>query len=304
VEEHNDLGAPTRPVAGWLAVSAAAGLIALVALASRSASTPSDGVSIDFSPTFTIIRVIGYVAIALGTVLLPLSFAYSRARARKARADREALLRHHLQPVPWWVRLIGLTVLAGMFALQIAVVLAFIDDLRRQAAGAGAGSPGGLRSIDAGALGQAHDDLTSITIALVVIAIIVVVALYLSIRWRILEQPTGLDGIGRRAALSEAVDVSLEAIRGEPDPRRAVIAAYVAMERSLSRAGMGRHRSEAPLEYLRRVIAAPTGAGDDVRTVTLLFQHARFSQHAVEESMRSRAIDSLGRIRTAIGTSG
>jgi len=67
---------------------------------------------------------------------------------------------------------------------------------------------------------------------------------------------------------------------------------------------MGRHRSEAPLEYLRRVIAAPTGASEDVRTVTLLFQHARFSDHVVEEAMRSRAIDSLGRIRTAIGAPG
>jgi len=288
-------------VPAWIAVCAAAALIAIVALASRSASTPSDGVSIDLSPSITIIRVIGYVAIALGTVLLPLSFAYARAKARKARAEREALLRHQLEPVPWWVRAIGLTVLAAMFVFQIAVVLAFIGELRKQAAAGGAGSPGGLRTLDTSALGQAHDDLTSITIALVVIAVIVVAALYLSFRWRILEQPTGVDAGGRRAAMAEAVDLSLDAIRGEPDPRRAVIAAYVAMERSLSRAGMGRHRSEAPLEYLRRVIAAPTGASEDVRTVTLLFQHARFSHHVVEEAMRSRAIDSLGRIRSAIG---
>src|SRR5207248_2203549 len=98
-------------------------------------------------------------------------------------------------------------------------------------------------------------------------------------------------------------EVSLDAIRREPDPRRAVISAYAAMERSLSRAGFGRHRSEAPLEYLRRVVVAPTGAGEEVRTITLLFQHARFSDHDVDEPMRSRAIDALARIRAAIPSS-
>jgi hypothetical protein len=75
------------------------------------------------------------------------------------------------------------------------------------------------------------------------------------------------------------------------------------MERSLSGSGLGRHRSEAPLEYLRRVLLGSTGATEEVRTITHLFQLAKFSHHDVDEPMRSRAIKALERIRAALGGS-
>ena len=95
------------------------------------------------------------------------------------------------------------------------------------------------------------------------------------------------------------MEVGLEALRREPDPRRAIIAAYAAMERSLSHAGLGRQPWEAPIEYLRRVLAAALGAGDDVQAMTHLFEVAKFSHHPVDESMRSGAIGALERIRSA-----
>jgi hypothetical protein len=73
------------------------------------------------------------------------------------------------------------------------------------------------------------------------------------------------------------------------------------MERSLAKAGFGRVHSEAPLEYLRRVLDVSGLADDHLRTITLLFQHARFSEHPVQESMRARAIDALGSLRATIG---
>jgi hypothetical protein len=290
-----------RPLPGWITLTAAAGLIAIVAFASRSSLTPTGALPIDLKPMFTAVRVIAYVALAIGTLALPFAFALSRARARRDRAARAALSQRQLEPVPWWVRALGIAVMVGMSAFQIAVVLAFIADLRRTSAGAGgtAGGPGGV--LDSSAFGQASDDLTALTIALVIVAALGVLIVVMAIRWRVLDAPTGIDRADHGAAVARAVELSLDALRGEPEPRRAVIAAYAAMERSLSGAGFGRYRHEAPLEYLRRVIAAPTSVGEDVRTITLLFQHAKFSQHAVEESMRSRAIDSLGRIRTAIG---
>jgi hypothetical protein len=74
------------------------------------------------------------------------------------------------------------------------------------------------------------------------------------------------------------------------------------MERSLSNAGMGRHAWEAPIEYLRRVLARALGAPEDVQTMTHLFEVAKFSEHPVDESMRGDAIGALERIRTAIRT--
>jgi hypothetical protein len=299
--EDEDPGAAARSVPGWLVLAAAAALIAIVAFASRSAPTPATDLAFDFGPLFTTIRVIGYVGLAIGTLAFPMAFAMARARSRRDRARREALMQRQLTPVPWWARALGILVLVAMFAFQIAVVLAFIDELRRAAAAGGGSGAGGLNILDTTGIGHAGDDVTALTIALAIVAGLGLVIVVVALRWRVLDEPTGLGAFDRRAAVVEAVDLSLDALRGEPDPRRAVIAAYGAMERSLSGAGFGRRRSEAPLEYLRRVIAAPTHAGDEMRTITLLFTHAKFSDHAVEESMRTRAIEALGRIRAAIG---
>ena len=289
----------SRPIPGWLALSAAAGLIAIVAFASQSASADEGALSIDFEPVFTLVRAIFYAGLAIGTLALPFAFLMRRARARRDRATREL---RQLEPVPWWARALGFTVMAAAFAFQIAVVIAFIDDLRRHATAAGAGAGGFAGATDPGALGAASDDLTALTIALVIVVALGALIVIMALRWRVLDAPTGVDGTDRRTAVARAVDLSLDALRSEPDPRRAVIAAYAAMERSLSGAGFGRERSEAPLEYLRRVIAAPTTVGEEVRTITLLFQYAKFSHHAVEEAMRSRAIEALARIRSAISS--
>ena len=53
----------------------------------------------------------------------------------------------------------------------------------------------------------------------------------------------------------QAVDESLDDLRAEPDPRRAVIAAYARLERVLAAHGLPRKPAEAPLEYLGRMLA-------------------------------------------------
>jgi hypothetical protein len=300
----NDDNAETtaRLIPGWLALSAAAGLIAIVAFSSRSSVMADGALPIDFKPVFTVLRAIFYVGLVIGTLALPFAIAMRRARARRDQAAREAHNQRQLEPVPWWARALGFVMMAGIFVFQIAVVLAFIDDLRRHATAAGGGAGGSGGVLDPGPLGAASDDLTALGLALVIVVALGVLIVIMALRWRVLDAPTGIHGGSGRSAAARAVDLSLEALRGEPDPRRAVIAAYAAMERSLSRAGFGRERSEAPLEYLRRVIAAPTSVGEEVRTITLLFQHAKFSQHAVEEPMRGRAIEALARSRGAIGS--
>ena len=56
--------------------------------------------------------------------------------------------------------------------------------------------------------------------------------------------------------LVELLDDTLEDLEGEPDPRRAVIAAWARMERGLAAAGLPRHPAEAPFEYAARVLEA------------------------------------------------
>jgi hypothetical protein len=101
--------------------------------------------------------------------------------------------------------------------------------------------------------------------------------------------------------LAALLDATLDDLRAEPDPRRAVIAAYARMERALAAYRLPRHPFEAPLEYLER--ASPELAERHpvgVRLVfelTHLFERAKFSQHAVDEEMKTDAIATLEALR-------
>jgi hypothetical protein len=94
-------------------------------------------------------------------------------------------------------------------------------------------------------------------------------------------------------ALSDVLDETLDDLRAESDPRRAVIAAYARMERALAAHGIPRRRFEAPHEYLARVLTEVTGGGLAARRLTALFERARFSPHEVDAAMKSEAIEAI-----------
>jgi hypothetical protein len=99
------------------------------------------------------------------------------------------------------------------------------------------------------------------------------------------------------AEIAAAVDVSLDDLRAEPDPRRAVIAAYARLERVLASHRLPRRPSEAPLEYLERMLAEASVSAHAARALTRLFERAKFSQHAVGAEMKTEAIAALERVR-------
>jgi hypothetical protein len=100
-----------------------------------------------------------------------------------------------------------------------------------------------------------------------------------------------------RRALADALDESLDDLRSDPDVRRAIIAAYARMERSLARAGLPRAPAEAPYEYLERSLVELDASANAARRLTDLFERAKFSQHEPAESMRDEAIDALVAVR-------
>jgi hypothetical protein len=97
--------------------------------------------------------------------------------------------------------------------------------------------------------------------------------------------------------LVETITDLIEGLEAEPDPRRAVIAAYARMESVLARHGLRRRPSETPLEYLRRVLLGLTERGDAVQRLTELFERAKFSTHEIDEGMKRDAIVALREIR-------
>jgi hypothetical protein len=97
--------------------------------------------------------------------------------------------------------------------------------------------------------------------------------------------------------LAAAVDESLWDLHAEPDPRRAVIAAYARLERVLAAHRLPRRPAEAPLEYLARMLDELSVSPDAARRLTGLFERAKFSQHAVGPEMKEDAISALERMR-------
>ena len=93
--------------------------------------------------------------------------------------------------------------------------------------------------------------------------------------------------------LSDVLAETLDDLRAESDPRRAVIAAYVRMERSLAAHGIPRQRSEAPHEYLGRVLGELSGGRLAAARLTALFERARFSPHEIDAGMKAEAIEAI-----------
>ena len=54
--------------------------------------------------------------------------------------------------------------------------------------------------------------------------------------------------------LADVVEETLDDLRAERDPRKAVIAAYARLERALAAYGLPRRASEAPEEYVVRIL--------------------------------------------------
>jgi len=118
--------------------------------------------------------------------------------------------------------------------------------------------------------------------------------LYLRSRRRLaplLEQP------GLEADMVSAIETTIDELRNEQDARRAVIAAYAMMERTLARHGFARRRSEAPLEYLATILRGLRVRESAVRTLTALFEYAKFSRHEISPAMKEEAIEALIAIR-------
>ncbi|HXW80965.1 MAG TPA: DUF4129 domain-containing protein [Acidimicrobiales bacterium] len=139
------------------------------------------------------------------------------------------------------------------------------------------------------------------------LAILAIIASYL---WRRRRWGTGpvTGGLPRRALdeqrrqVVEVLDESLEALEAEPDPRKAVIAAYVRMDQWLARAGFGRRSSEAPFEHLDRIVdglGATTAVGG---TLAGLYERAKFDYRPCGPEMKQAAIAALVQLRDELAS--
>jgi len=97
--------------------------------------------------------------------------------------------------------------------------------------------------------------------------------------------------------LADVLAETLDDLRAEPDPRKAVIAAYARLERALTAFGVPRRESDAPGEYLQRILIELEVGARHASQLTQLFEDAKFSSHPIGVEKKEEAITLLKLIR-------
>jgi len=115
------------------------------------------------------------------------------------------------------------------------------------------------------------------------------VALTIAARRRSAERPRS----SVAATLADVLDDSLDDLRAEADPRRAVIAAYARLEKVLAAHGLARRSPETPEEFLARILPELEVDAASIRRLTDLFVWAKYSHHEVRPAMKEEAIAAL-----------
>lgn len=144
--------------------------------------------------------------------------------------------------------------------------------------------------------------LAGTTIALFVLAIVATLAS----RRRAPETPAPPGFVAADMhARAEAPDLARAAELGlaemdDPrrDPRQAIIACYLAMERELEKSpGTTPRESDTPTEVLARAIESRALTPDSATELVELFEEARFSSHVMDEAHRADAVRALQQVQ-------
>jgi hypothetical protein len=148
-----------------------------------------------------------------------------------------------------------------------------------------------------------HFPLGPILYGLLVFVIVAAVAI--SLWWAARQLRPALPRLLPDAAdadeLREAVESGRLAFAELDDARAAIIACYLAMERSLADRGAARGAADTPDELLARVISAGIVRGAAARRLTGLFYEARFSTHPLGRAERDAASAALDELAAELG---
>ncbi len=289
------MSVPRRwPAAAFATIGVTAAIV-LIAIASRaplSRSTPVNGVSARAPVTALVMLLLGAAVLglaALVALILP---------ARRRKGPDEPQPRAEPVPVHWLWKLVALVVplLLGAALIAAAALGVRTTTPTPRPGGLGRGlAPVAPTHPPGGRSGYAIPTWLPWTVLAIVLVGIAVVAVLLARRTSAIDDQSP-QRIGARAAVRAAIG----ALDSVSDPRRAVIAAYVAMQEELGAHGIVRLPAEAPREYLGRVLAESVGADRDARTLTGLFEEARFSTHPIPERVRELALSALNSLHSRL----
>ncbi len=148
----------------------------------------------------------------------------------------------------------------------------------------------------------------------VLVAVLLLIALLLAVR-ALLGRPTGILRRDRGAAAAATPDAAdapddelrrrlrgevvagLEDLDESGDPRRAVIACWLRLERAAAAAGTPRRAAETPGDLVARVLAEQRVTPAGLERLTALYREARYSRHELDDDVRRSARAALEDVR-------
>jgi len=84
------------------------------------------------------------------------------------------------------------------------------------------------------------------------------------------------------------------------EPRNAIVACWLQLERDAAAGGLARAQSETSAEYAERVVALSSVDAAPIGELAALYREARFSRHDLTDDHRSRAFVALDRVAAAL----
>jgi uncharacterized protein DUF4129 len=254
------------------------GLLALVALGSADGEWGGaaedrtvPGAFLDYAFTFAVLIVLGLFAVVIWAFTGP-SDGLSRPRPKR-------------------------TGLAG-YAIVVVALIVYFAYVDRKPPSAAEPEQGGVAQTATGSAARTVADRAPDNPEFqwwVALGVTLAIGAIVANEWRRRAQPEEVEGTADE--LEAVLTETIGELELDPDPRRAVIQAYVRMEAVLGAHGHARLPHEAPLEYLARVLRELDVRAEAAHALTELFERARFSHHEIDAAMRAEAIASLQAVR-------
>jgi hypothetical protein len=264
-------------------------LVGVVAVASGGST--SHGSNASRQPSDTLLDTVftlGLVAVLAGAVLLAYGLTQRKAIAREIATGRYPR-----------TSVLGYLTFFGIF---VALSYWRVSDWKVQPQDGSETGPAFLgakpSTPDDGSGTVYQPSISWIAIAVVLLLVAAAVAAFVVAERR--ADHGGGPGEDLAEQLAVVLDDTLDDLRAEADPRRAVIAAYARLERILAANGVPRRAAETPEEYLPRVLDGLAVDPAAVERLTRLFVRAKFSQHGVDSTMKEDAIGALEQIRSEL----
>ena len=284
---------------GLLAV-VVVGLLALVGLGSRSDSVAAAGGAVT-SPALPVVfhtTLILFAVLALAVFAIIVYAVWPQGRSK----DEENEWSSEPPPTPWWVKVLSVAfsflLIGGLILAAIIVARQHGSDSLLPSFGLGGQRPGAIAGgTHAGNAGQPGGfDWLALALATTILA---TVGLLIVMLMRSKARAVRAKAMPEEA-LSRALDEGRSALTSDLEPRRAVILAYAAMERSLADQGVARKFYEAPFEYMGRVLGQASVSRQWVHRLTDLFELAKFSHHTIHAGMREDALAAVDNIQAEL----